>query len=172
MYNEVEEAGRSLSGLKVFAGIPSALLTKIGNVCEWHRIDANDVIVDSASMRPHGIHFLVNGVIEVLRHDCGDQFVTVAELEAPECFDDLDLISGKAGCASIRARTDCVVAQMPGDRFHSFLRACPCISPDLLEKVVSISNILGEKAARPDLSDSSGYGDIQSQSLQRLSLPS
>jgi CRP-like cAMP-binding protein len=144
MFDHPEEKGLSLSGLKLFSGAPAPILALIEKACVWHRLASNEVVIDSESPRPHGVFFLVEGRVEVLKHSTDNQFMTVAKLNAPDCFGEFGAIIGKTGSASIRTETDCVVAEISSERFLSLLNACPATSLWLLEKAVSLVKNLGE----------------------------
>jgi len=154
MFDHPEANGLSLSGIKLFSGVPTPILALIGKACVWHRLASNEIVVDSESPGPHGVFFLVEGRAEVLKHGPDNQLMAVAKLNAPDCFGEFGAITGKRGSASIRTETDCVLAEISSERFMSLLNACPSASLCLLEKIVALVKNLGEDSVLLQSADS------------------
>lgn len=154
MFDHPNEKVLSLSALKLFSGVPDSIVALIGKECTWHRFASNEIIIDSESPRPHGVFFLVEGGVEVLKQGPHKRLLTVTKLNAPDCFGEFGAISGKMGSASIRTETDCVLAEIPSGRFMRLLHACPSASLCLLEKIVSLVKNLGEDSILLQSADS------------------
>ena len=148
MRNSSEGKGLFLSGLELFAGVPAGIVEHIERECIWHRFDANEVVIENRSSRPHGVFFLVEGDVEIVKYGPKNLPTSLAKLSAPDCFGEFGAVSGEMGSASVRTITPCVLAEISSARFLSLLNACPAASLYLLKKTVSLIKNLGEDTVR------------------------
>jgi CRP-like cAMP-binding protein len=114
------------------------VLARITKVCTWHQLVSEEVVIVGSSGSPHGVYFLVEGVVQICRHDVHDDVATLAELTAPECFGEFNAISVVTGAETVRAKTDCVVAELSNEQFMELLTFRSSISLHLLKKAISL----------------------------------
>ncbi len=147
MGKQTNNRGHFLSGLELFSGVPDSILAAVEKECTWHHLTVSEVVIDSRSHRPHGVFFLIEGQVEVLKRGPDNRPARIATLSAPECFGEFGAITGETGSASVKTKTVCLLAQISAERFMNLLNACPFASLHLLKKVVSLVKNLGEDSA-------------------------
>lgn len=143
-----EKKRLSIAELQLFSGVPASIVAHVEKECIWKRYSADETIIENGSDRPHGVYFLVKGKVEILKYASEDQCQPAATLSAPDCFGEFGVVSGKAGSASVRTKTPCVIAEISSERFLKLLDACPASSLYLLRRAVSLIKDLGEDSIR------------------------
>lgn len=146
MSNCFEQKGLSALGLELFDGVPAGIVAHIEKQCTWHHFGMNEIIIETTSNRPYGVLFLVEGEVEIFKFGFNNECMSLARLNAPECFGEVDAVSGKLGSAGVRATTPCVLAEISSERFLGLLNACPAASLYLFRKVVSLIKNPGEES--------------------------
>jgi CRP-like cAMP-binding protein len=143
-----------LAGIELFSDVPGEVLAHLNGQCQWHRLPAGQLLIDGESKEPHGMYVLTDGEVEVFRSDSHGQVAPLGRLTATTCFGEFAAIMGSPGSASVRTRTDCLLAEIPGTALVKLLKDYPSVSLFLLRKAVSLIRELNEDLTRFQAMDS------------------
>jgi len=136
-----KEQRSSLKGIAVFAAIPPDAIERIERRCAWKRYAPGEPILDYLDASDD-VFFLTLGEVRVTIHSSAGKPVSFRELSAGEIFGEFPAIDSGTRSASVEARTNCLIASMPGSSFRELLRSEPGLAYALLPRMVKMIRAL------------------------------
>ncbi|MFZ5673204.1 MAG: Crp/Fnr family transcriptional regulator [Pseudomonadota bacterium] len=143
----------SLTGIEMFSEIPDDALVYLNSQCRWHRLPANELLIDGEGRKPHGIFVLTEGEVEVYCRNLSGNIVSIGKLAATTCFGEFAAITSSPGRVSVRTWTACRLAEIPRETFVSLLNAYPSISLYLLKKAIALVRTFNEDLIKLRMAD-------------------
>ncbi len=125
----------SLKGTAIFAGLTSGALERIERRCAWRRYAPGEPILDYLD-KSDDVFFLTLGEVRVTIYSSVGKAVSFREIAAGEIFGEFPAIDGGSRSASVEARTNCLIASMPGSSFRELLQSEPGLAQALLPRLV------------------------------------
>lgn len=153
----------ALSSVRVFQGLPAALVARASERCAWREIDAG-VLIMSHDDRSREVHFLVAGRVRVTIYSVGGRRVGAGDLCAGEMFGELHAIDGRARVVSVIAEEACTVATLSGDDFIALIRSEPDFAMRVLQQTAR--NVRALTARIIELSTLSVSGRLHAELLR------
>lgn len=133
--SQAAEKQYSLARIAVFAGLPPDALRRIEQRCAWRRYQPGEPIVSHLDPSDE-VFFIALGEVRVTIYSSVGKAVSFRELGAGEMFGEFPAIDGGPRSASVEARTNCVIASMPGASFRDLLTSEPGLAQALLPRLV------------------------------------
>jgi len=149
------ETDHSLSGIKLFAGMPADALNAVEEQCRWVKVGPEQTVV-ARDDRSEQIIFVVNGTIRVTSYSGDGSETALGDVSAGDLFGDLSAINSDERSAEIVGDKDGLVAIMSGEAFRSVLMDHP---PIAIRHVEQLANEL--KAQNCDGGHGSGLSPRQ-----------
>jgi CRP-like cAMP-binding protein len=110
----------SLKGIGVFASLAPDAIERIERRCAWKRYTPGEPILSYLD-RSDDVYFIALGEVRVTIFSTAGKAVSFREMVAGEIFGELPAIDGGPRSASVEARTNCLIASMPGSTFRELL---------------------------------------------------
>jgi CRP/FNR family cyclic AMP-dependent transcriptional regulator len=130
------ELEHTLAGVAIFAKLPSASLNAIRRTCSWGRYHPDATIVDYLDASDN-VFFVTQGEVCVTIYSVSGKAVSFRNLGPGTIFGEFAAIDGNPRCASVVAKTDCVIASMPAAAFRKLLLTEPAVGQALIKELVS-----------------------------------
>lgn len=128
------QARNSLKGIAVFAGLAPDTIAHIERRCAWKHYVPGESILDYLDASDD-VFFLTLGEVRVTIYSSIGKAVSFRELGAGEIFGEFPAIDGGSRSASVEARTNCLIASMPGSTFRELLHSVPGLAQALLPRL-------------------------------------
>jgi CRP/FNR family cyclic AMP-dependent transcriptional regulator len=132
---QTAEPKYSLAGIGMFAGLPSKVLARVHQHCSWRRYEQGEPIVDYLDASDE-VFFVSSGEVCVTIYSLSGKAVSFRNLGPGEIFGEYAAIDGEPRCASVEARTNCLVASMTGPSFRKLLLSEPHVAQSLIKNLV------------------------------------
>ncbi len=121
----------------LFADLPPETASWLVERCRWREVTSDDLLIDGTVRQPHGVFILADGRAEVFRNkNKNGSFVSLANLNAVDCFGEFAAITGEPGSASVRCTSPSVVGEIHPSDFVELLKERTVLSIRLLSKVI------------------------------------
>jgi len=130
------ELERTLAGVAIFANLPSAALETIRKTCSWEHYEPDATIVDYLDASD-SVFFVTQGEVCVTIYSVSGKLVSFRNLGPGSIFGEYAAIDGNPRCASVVAKTDCVIASMSAKAFRKLLLTEPVVGQALIKELVS-----------------------------------
>jgi CRP-like cAMP-binding protein len=101
----------------------------------------------------HGLHMLLGGTVSIIKK-CAPRKVRLTEITAPSFFGEIGLLNKRARTATVRAKTNVIIAYLPGMLFANklaenniaALRICQNLARLLAERLADTTELLAQTA--------------------------
>lgn len=134
----------SLSGCRLFAGIPSAQLDGLERQCRFRRVARNVRILHQTD-ETTDVYIVIHGRVRVTTYSRSGREVIFRDFKAGEYFGELAAIDGLARSATVVALADTVVASMTASVFWTALREHPSVSEMVLKRLAENLRAMNER---------------------------
>jgi len=131
----VTHADWSLAGVTIFADLPTKALDRVQQCCSSRSFQSGDLIVGYLDTSDD-VFFIISGEVRVTIYSLAGKAVSFRDLGGGEVFGEYPAIDQGPRSASVEARTDCVVATLPGHAFRELIRSEPVVAQALLPHLV------------------------------------
>jgi CRP-like cAMP-binding protein len=131
---QATQSRNSLKGIAIFAGLSPDSIERIERRCAWKRYAPGEPILDYLD-KSDDVFFLMLGEVRVTIYSTVGKAVSFREISAGEIFGEFPAIDGGSRSASVEARTNCLVASMPGSSFRELLQSEPGLANALLPRL-------------------------------------
>ena len=128
------QARNSLKGIAVFAGLSPDSIERIERRCAWRRYAPGEPILEYLDTSDD-VFFITMGEVRVTIYSSVGKAVSFRELTAGEIFGEFPAIDGGPRSARVEARTNCLIASMPGSTFRELLHSVPGLAQALLPRL-------------------------------------
>lgn len=125
----------SLAGVGIFAGLSSRELKALRETCSWENYQQGDLIVDYLDSSDD-VFFIVIGEVSVTIYSASGKAVSFRNLGPGSTFGEYAAIDAGPRCASVVAKSDCVVASMPAAAFRRLIETEPTVSQALIKELI------------------------------------
>ena len=132
---QIAEPKYTLAGVAIFAGLPAQVLERVHKHCSWRRYELGELIVDYLDASDE-VFFVSTGEVCVTIYSLAGKAVSFRNLGPGDIFGEYAAIDGEPRCASVEARTSCLIASMPGGSFRELLLNEPHVSQALIKGLV------------------------------------
>jgi CRP-like cAMP-binding protein len=119
-----------LAGFWLLADVPREALRPLAAASERRRYHAGERVVHQGDA-PDGLYLVGSGAVRVVRRSNGTE-VTLATVEAGECFGELGVIDGKPRTATAVATIESLLYFLPTEPFLDLLERTPLLALRLL----------------------------------------
>jgi CRP-like cAMP-binding protein len=126
----------SLERVALLAGLPSDSLERIQRSCSWRRYEPGEPIVEYLD-RSDDVFFVTSGEARVIIYSLDGKVVSFRDVGPGDMFGEFAAIDGRPRCASVEARTSCLVASLSTTAFRELLQTEPRVMQALLRQLVS-----------------------------------
>jgi CRP-like cAMP-binding protein len=134
----------SLSGCRLFAGIPPEQLGMLERRCQFHRVARNVRVVDQTD-ESTDVFMVMHGRVRVTLFGRTGREVIFRDFGAGEYFGELAAIDGLSRAASVVALVDSVVARMTAEAFWTALREHPSVAEEVLKRLAGYVRAMNER---------------------------
>lgn len=128
------QSRNSLKGIAVFAGLPPDSIERIERRCAWRRYAPGESILDYLDASDD-VFFITLGEVRVTIYSSVGKAVSFREMGAGEIFGEFPAIDEGPRSASVEARTNCLIASMPGASFRELLESEQGLAQALLPRL-------------------------------------
>jgi CRP-like cAMP-binding protein len=132
---QIAEPQYTLAGVAIFADVPPQVLERVHKHCSWRRYEPGELIVDYLDASDE-VFFVSIGEVCVTIYSLAGKAVSFRNLGSGEIFGEYAAIDGEPRCASVEARTSCLVASMSGTSFQQLLLSEPHVAQALIKSLV------------------------------------
>jgi CRP/FNR family cyclic AMP-dependent transcriptional regulator len=132
---ESTQARCSLKVIAIFASLPPDAIEKIEGRCTWKRYAPGESILSYLD-KSDDVFFIALGEVRVTIYSSVGKAVSFREIGAGEIFGEFSAIDRGPRSASVEARTNCLVACMPGSTFRELLQTEPGLANALLPRLI------------------------------------
>ena len=133
--SQTAQPRNSLKGIVIFAGLSPDSVERIERRCAWKRYAPGEPILDYLD-KADDVFFLTLGEVRVTIYSSVGKAVSFREMAAGEIFGEFPAIDGGSRSASVEARTNCLIASMPGSTFRELLQSELGLAQALLPRMV------------------------------------
>ena len=126
----------TLAGIGTFAGLSSKALKALRETCSWQRYKPGEPVVDYLDASDE-VFCVVMGEVCVTIYSASGKAVSFRNLGPGAIFGEYAAIDGDPRCASVEAKTDCLIASMPALAFRKLLQTEPAVGQALIRELVS-----------------------------------
>jgi CRP-like cAMP-binding protein len=124
-----------LEGVAIFAQLSPASLRAVREACCWERYQPNVTIVDYLDASDN-VCFVTRGEVCVTIYSASGKAVSFRTLGPGTIFGEYAAIDGRPRCASVVAKTDCLIASMSAAAFRKLLLTEPAVGQALIRELV------------------------------------
>lgn len=124
----------SLRVIEIFAGLSADSIERIARRCAWKRYAPGEPILSYLD-KSDDVFFIALGEVRVTIYSTVGKAVSFREMGTGEMFGEFPAIDGGARSASVEARTNCLIASMPGSTFRELLQTEPGLANALLPRL-------------------------------------
>jgi CRP-like cAMP-binding protein len=132
---QIAEPQYTLAGVAIFADVPPQVLERVHKHCSWRRYEPGELIVDYLDASDE-VFFVSIGEVCVTIYSLAGKAVSFRNLGSGEIFGEYAAIDGEPRCASVEARTSCLVASMSATSFRKLLLSEPHVAQALIKSLV------------------------------------
>jgi len=132
---QIAEPKYTLAGVAIFAGLPSRVLERVHKHCSWRRYEPGEPIVDYLDASDE-VFFVSLGEVCVTIYSLAGKAVSFRNLGPGDIFGEYAAIDGEPRCASVEARTSCLIASMSATSFRKLLLTEPHVAQALIKSLV------------------------------------
>jgi CRP-like cAMP-binding protein len=133
--SQTAQPRNSLKGIAIFAGLSPDSVERIERRCAWKHYAPGEPILDYLDASDD-VFFITLGEVRVTIYSSVGKAVSFRELASGEIFGEFPAIDGGSRSASVEARTNCLIASMPGSTFRELLGSEPGLAQALLPRLV------------------------------------
>lgn len=127
-----------------FRGLPPADLHGIVRALHRHHYAAGEEIVRYLD-HSNSVFFILQGCVRIHYYGLSGDEVILCDLPAGEMFGELTAIDGQARSATAAAKTDALLASMPGKVFMQLIHANPVFCAAILKRLTDQVRRLTER---------------------------
>ncbi len=131
----IAELQYTLSGIAIFADLPGDTLERIHRHCSWRRCEPGEPIVHYLDASDE-VFFVTAGEVGVTIYSLAGKAVSFRNLGPGDMFGEYAAIDGEPRCASVEARTRCLIASMPAAAFKKLVQTEPAVAEALIKDLV------------------------------------
>ena len=131
----VEPAAQSLEGIAVFKDVSADGRVRIERRCRWRVYEPGDFVIDHLDISDN-VYFISVGEVRVSLYSPDGKAVAYCDLGQGDMFGEYAAIDGAPRCASVEARTSCLVASLNALAFGEVLQSEPTVALALLRQFV------------------------------------
>jgi CRP-like cAMP-binding protein len=117
------------------SGLSPKALERVQQSCSWRRYRAGESIVSYLDSSDE-VFFIIAGEVRVTIYSLAGKVVSFRELGPGEVFGEYPAIDRGPRSASVEARTDCLVATLPGAAFRKLIESEPVVAQAMLPQLV------------------------------------
>jgi CRP-like cAMP-binding protein len=128
------QSRNSLKGIAVFAGLSLDSIEQIERRCAWKRYAPGEPILDYLD-KSDDVFFIALGEVRVTIYSTAGKAVSFREMGTGEIFGEFPALDGGPRSASVEARTNCLIASMPGSTFRELLKTETGLANALLPRL-------------------------------------
>jgi CRP-like cAMP-binding protein len=132
---QTAQSRNSLKGIAVFAALAPDAVERIERRCAWKRYAPGEPVLDYLD-KSDDVFFIALGEVRVTIYSTVGKAVSFREMGTGEIFGEFPAIDGGSRSASVEARTNCLIASMPGSSFRELLQTEPGLAQALLPRLV------------------------------------
>jgi CRP/FNR family transcriptional regulator, cyclic AMP receptor protein len=129
------EARPSLAGITILAGLSPKALARLQESCTSRHYQAGESIVDYLDASDD-VFFVIAGEVRVTIYSLAGKAVSFRELGPGDVFGEYPAIDRGPRSASVEARTNCLVATLPGALFRKLIAEEPVVAQAMLPQLV------------------------------------
>jgi CRP-like cAMP-binding protein len=133
--SQATEVEHTLAEVAIFARLPSDALKIIRETCSWEHYQPGEPIVDYLDASDD-VFFVTTGEVSVTIYSVSGKAVSFRNLGPGSIFGEYAAIDGDPRCASVVAKSDCIVASMSAAAFRKLLEAEPMVGQALIRELV------------------------------------
>ncbi|MGV1015090.1 MAG: Crp/Fnr family transcriptional regulator [Methyloceanibacter sp.] len=133
--SDASDKHHTLARIAIFSGLSPESIRRIEQRCAWRRYAPNEPIVSYLDASDE-VFFVALGEVRVTIYSTAGKAVSFRELSTGETFGEFPAIDQGPRSASVEARTNCVIASMPGSTFRELLQSEPGLAQALLPRLV------------------------------------
>ncbi len=130
------ETKNSLSGIRLFAGMPAEALKAVEAQCRWVEAGPQQAVL-ARDDQSEQVFFVVAGTVRVTGFSSDGAETALGEVSAGGLFGDLSAVNCEERTAEMVGDSDGLVAIMPGDAFRSVLMDHPPIAVRHVEQLAN-----------------------------------
>jgi CRP-like cAMP-binding protein len=119
---QAEPSRDSLKKIVVFASLSASAIERIERRCAWKRYGPGEPIVGYLDASDD-VFFIALGEVRVTIYSTAGKAVSFRDLGSGEIFGEFPAIDGGPRSASVEARTNCLIASLPGSLFRELVRS-------------------------------------------------
>jgi len=134
----------SLSGCRLFAGVPPEQLGSLERRCQFRRVARNVRIVDQSD-ESTDVFLVMHGRVRVTLFGRTGREVIFRDFGVGDYFGELAAIDGLSRTASVVTLVDSVVASMTAEAFWNSVREHPSVAEAVLKRLVSYVRAMNER---------------------------
>jgi CRP/FNR family transcriptional regulator, cyclic AMP receptor protein len=134
-HTDATDKHQSLARIAIFSSLSPESVKRIEQRCAWKRYGPGEPIVSYLDASDD-VFFVVLGEVRVTIYSTTGKAVSFRELGTGETFGEFPAIDQGPRSASVEARTNCVIASMPGSTFRELLQLEPGLAQALLPRLV------------------------------------
>jgi CRP/FNR family transcriptional regulator, cyclic AMP receptor protein len=140
-------AQHSLSGIKLFEGVPADVLRVIESKCRWLDVGADQTVVP-AEEASTDVYFVLAGTVRVVNiRDDGTE-VHLGELHAGDVFGELSAINSSRRSAQVIGDQACMLGALSADSFRAVLANQSKVALRLIEQLAAVVRNMNEKVTQ------------------------
>jgi len=132
---ETMDKRHSLARIAIFSGLPSESVRRIEQRCAWRHYVPGEPIVSYLDASDD-VFFVALGEVRVTIYSTAGKAVSFRELGGGETFGEFPAIDQGPRSASVEARTNCIIASMPGSTFRDLPLSETGLAQALLPRLV------------------------------------
>jgi len=125
----------TLASIGIFACLAPKALKALRDTCSWQNYHSGDPIVDYLDVSDD-VFFVTTGEVSVTIYSVSGKAVSFRNLGPGSIFGEYAAIDGNPRCASVVAKTDCLIASMSAVAFRKLLVTEPKVSQALIGELV------------------------------------
>lgn len=137
----------SLDRCELFRELPAERLADLERQCRCAHFAKGDIILRGGAEDEHSVFVILQGKAKVSRKARSGKETRLAELGPGMYFGEFAAIDGHSGTATVKARTDAIVAVLPREVFRLLLRDEPAVAFRIMERLVRLVRSLDERVA-------------------------